>query len=233
MRGHHSILSWWSTGERVTGPGWTQSQPPTSGSWRARFMTPSLSLTLWLLDLVALLYSTEPQPPGSDRRVAVVTQRGASATHWPSSTPLSPQTPIWACGPPTALHVLRFLPSTGARHRRLFFKISRPLRSEAFLGCRHEYQRPHLCSSIRTHAASSEVQRPGIVLSNSKGNPRTHCVMLANATPPRMLIRHRRPLSSNNFFALLFVALITKYLTVQSDYSYEYIRPYIFVFGSL
>lgn len=40
--------------------------------------------------------------------------------------------------------------------------------------------------------------------------------MRVNATPTQMLIQHRRPVSSNNLFALLFVALITKSLTVES-----------------
>lgn len=153
MRVHHSILSWRKM-KRVTGPGWTQSQPPTSRSRRARFKTPMQLLTL--LDSVTTRSRRSTLPTAtwiwSSRR-----GRDAARCQCHSLAQFDTVIPP-ARGPPTALHVLRFLPSTGARHRRLFFKISRPLRSEAFFGCRHEYQRPHLCRSTRTHAASSEVQ---------------------------------------------------------------------------
>lgn len=129
MRGHHSILSWWPTGERVTGPGWTQSQPPTSRSKTCSVHDTDAvaSSTITLLDSVTTRSRRSTLQHWATATWIWSSRRGRDAARCQchslaqfDTVKVSPQTPIWARGPPTALHVLRFLPSTGARHRRLF-----------------------------------------------------------------------------------------------------------------
>lgn len=116
--------------KRVTGPGWTQSQPPTLRSRRARFMTPMQSLTL--LDSVTTRSRRSTLQYWATATWIWSSRRGRDAarcqchslaqfdTVIPPDTNLSPR-PAYRAACPS----LRFLPSTGARHRR-------PLRSEAW-----------------------------------------------------------------------------------------------------